>query len=199
MEPVQPIVLVGGSSRRFGRDKLREPLSAANDEWLVDRSIAALRAVFGPVVKLVGRCDPLVLARGDGGIEDTYADRGPIGGIVSALEQGRAAFVLAGDLPNITADVVFRIMTSAAHAPTAWAVLARSDRLEPCVGLYRSAALPALTSRLHDAAGRRSLHDALPAEHVVGVECGSEHLVNANVPEDLATTANHRPTRQAPG
>ena len=52
MEEIQPIVLVGGSSRRFGRDKLREPVAGPDGSvgWLVDRPIAALRGVFGRVV-----------------------------------------------------------------------------------------------------------------------------------------------------
>ncbi len=85
---IQPIVLVGGSSRRFGRDKLREPLGGG---WLVDRPIAALREVFGGHVRLVGACHPEVARRGDGVIPDSHPGTGPVGGIVSALEACTAA------------------------------------------------------------------------------------------------------------
>ncbi len=54
---IQPVVLVGGRSTRFGRDKLREPVGCAR-EPLVQRPIRALRAVFGPRVMLVGECHP---------------------------------------------------------------------------------------------------------------------------------------------
>src|SRR5690606_32636942 len=127
-EPIQPVVLVGGRSRRFGRDKLREPVE---DGWLVDAPIRALRAVFGPVVAAVGACDPEVAARFDRVIEDRYPGAGPAGGVLSALQAtGGAVFVLAGDLARITEREVRAVMAAAAGAPTAWAVMACGSRPE---------------------------------------------------------------------
>ena len=57
LDLIQPVVLVGGKSRRFGRDKLREPIGESRAEWLVDRPIRALREVFGARVAVVGECD----------------------------------------------------------------------------------------------------------------------------------------------
>src|SRR5262245_59553696 len=86
LDVFQPIVLVGGKSTRFGRDKLRE---VVGDGWLVDRPIAALREVFGARVAVVGECDDEVAQRGDRVITDRFPGVGPIGGIVSALEVGQ--------------------------------------------------------------------------------------------------------------
>lgn len=180
-EPIRPIVLVGGRSRRFGRDKLREPLG---EGWLVDRPVAALRDVFGPRVAAVGACDPEVSRRADGVIEDRYPGVGPVGGIVSALEQsGAAVFVLAGDMPLVTAAVVREVLRGAAAHRNAWAVLAGCGFAEPCVGVYRQAALGTLLSVLR--AKRYRLRDALPKERVAVVSVPEGALVNANRPEDL--------------
>jgi molybdopterin-guanine dinucleotide biosynthesis protein A len=180
-EPMQPIVLVGGRSRRFGRDKLLEPLAGG---VLVDRPIAALRAVFGPRVLTVGDCDPRVAARADGAIWDRYPGAGPIGGILSALEAtGIAVFVLGGDLARADAALVRAVLDRAARAPEASTVLARADRPEPCVGLYRPTAIGPLRSHL--GAGRASLHDALPASAAVFTEVAPACLVNVNEPHDL--------------
>lgn len=182
MDTPQPIVLVGGRSQRFGRDKLREP---HGDGWLVDRAINALRTVFGPKVLLAGPCDPQVARRGDGVIHDLTPHAGPLGGIASALAQYRALFVLPGDLPNVNAHLVRTLAHDAAQHPDAWAVLAHTGAPEPCVGVYRAAALETLRGRL--AQGLRGLHDALPAQHVRWMPCDPAVLRNANRPEDLAS------------
>jgi molybdopterin-guanine dinucleotide biosynthesis protein A len=186
-EGVQPIVLVGGQSKRFGRDKLREPLRGGRPgEVLVDRPIAALRAVFGSRVACVGECHSDVSSRADLAIPDRYPGVGPIGGILSALEEtGGEVFVLAGDLARITAGVVRQILDRARDEHEEWAVLARTTRIEPCIGLYRPAAAVALRARL--TSGRdASLFDAIAAERLITVPVDAGVAANVNTPADLA-------------
>ncbi len=185
-EAIQPVVLVGGRSRRFGRDKLREPVAGAQGEvWLVDRPIQALAAVFGARVAAVGACDPEVAGRAHLVIEDRYPGAGPIGGVVSALEgAGTAVFVLPGDLPRVTAEAVRLVLAAAGEAGDAAAVLAGSaEAPEPCFGVYRLAALPYLKRAMEE--GRHALREALPAEMVRFVSAPEECVVNANTPADL--------------
>ena len=185
---LQPIVLVGGRSSRFGRDKLRELLG--DGTWLVDRPIAALRSVFGSRVALVGDCDEAVAVRGDSVIRDAYPGVGPVGGILSALREGADVFVLPGDLPHVTAELVRTVLNSAVAHPTSHAVLAQTDRVEPCVGVYRTSAINTLEAFIAKQQGR--LADALSREHVILVEVDARELVNANVPRDLKS---HDPER----
>lgn len=178
---IQPIVLVGGRSRRFGRDKLREPLGAAGAEWLVDRPIGALRDVFGARVAVVGECDTAVAARADGQLPDRYPGMGPAGGILSALEQSPGdVFVLAGDLPHITASAVRAVIEGAQSiaAADAWVVLADADGVQPCIGLYRQAVRQRLAERLR--AGTGSLYDLSPPEKLmlVGIDPAAAKNVN---------------------
>ena len=183
-ERIQPVVLGGGRSRRFGRDKLREPIGPGR--VLVDQPIAALREVFGPRVALVGLCDVGGAARADAVIPDRYPDAGPIGGILSALEAtGTAVVVLAGDLPRIDAATVRAIVTAALAHPAAAAVLAQTDHLQPCIGLYRPSAAAVLADRL-GAGGSSRLWDAIPADRLVPVPVYPHAVVNANTVEALA-------------
>ena len=182
---IQPIVLVGGQSQRFGRDKLREPVSRDGEEWLVDRPIAALRALFGPCVALVGACDRSIAARADLVIEDHYPGCGPAGGILSALEQCPGdVFVLAGDLPHISAAAVQHILNEAQVRPRSavWAVLADADGLHPCIGLYRQVLRRRLAERL--AAGVASLHDLTPTAHLLRVVIDWRAAANVNTLTD---------------
>ncbi|MBX3358690.1 MAG: molybdenum cofactor guanylyltransferase [Phycisphaeraceae bacterium] len=185
---IQPVVLAGGRSSRFGRDKLREPIGPdEGGRWLIDVPIKALRDVFGGGVVLVGDCDPEVAARSDRVIADCYPGTGPIGGVVSALEATDLdVFVLAGDMPAVTPDVVRAILNKAGRSPTMWAVLASTDghRPEPCFGVYRQASRAALRSRL-TTGGDRSLHAALPPDRVVHVLVPERIAANINTSDDF--------------
>jgi len=180
---MQPIVLVGGQSRRFGRDKLREPVGTDGLEWLVDSPIRALRDVFGARVAVVGVCDPGVAARADLVIADRYPGVGPAGGILSALEQsGGDVFVLAGDLPGIS-SVSVRAILDAAVDSESWLVLGESGGIQPCIGLYRQAVRLLLAERIQ--AGRRSLHDLVRVERMRLVPIDAGEARNVNTPEGL--------------
>ncbi len=178
---IQPIVLVGGKSRRFGRDKLREPWGVERT-MLVEHPLRALRAVFGPRVNIVGECHSSIVSLADGVIEDTHPGIGPMGGIVSALRScAGPVFVLAGDMPGFTAADVRGILRVARIRRGALAVLAATDRPHPCAGLYAPAALPLLLERLR----RHSfaLSDAIPGELVRRVSVPPASAANINTPE----------------
>lgn len=180
---IQPVVLVGGKSTRFGRDKLREPYPADGPP-LLQRPIDALREVFGRRVRLVGECHGDLLALGDGVIRDEYPGVGPLGGIVSALRAGdHAVFVLAGDMPGVTSADVAGVLAAAERDGEAWAVLAATDHPHPCFGLYRSGSLATLQARL--GAGEYRLTDALPAGRVRLVPSAARAVANVNRPSDL--------------
>lgn len=185
LREIHPAVLTGGRSRRFGRDKLLEPVGEP-PRPLVRVPIEALRAVFGPRVRIVGDADPAVALLADGTIPDALPGTGPIGGVVSALEYlGAAVFVLGGDMPAFTPAHIRLILDASVSHTDAWAVLAAtSSVLQPCAGIYRPAALSTLRSRLDS--GRRSLHDALPGDRIVTVQISEPRAcANINTPADL--------------
>ncbi|UJR84118.1 nitrate reductase associated protein [Sandaracinus amylolyticus] len=179
---LHPIVLVGGRSARFGRDKLREPLDAG---WLVDRAIAALRESTGRAVTLVGACDPDVATRGDAQIDDAHEGHGPAGGVLTALERLGDVIVLPGDLPRVRASTIASVIAAAERAPEALVVRAKG---EPLVAVYRRALVGRIAARI--AEGRRSLHDLATPEETIEVDVREEELVNANTPEVLDVPAN---------
>lgn len=180
---VQPIVLVGGQSRRFGRDKLQEPWGS-DGRVLVQFPIETLRAVFGHRVKLVGVCDPALEHLADGVLSDLHPGTGPIGGIVSALAQCVGpVFVLAGDMPAFGAAEVSDLLADAEVNPTAHAVWACTDRLHPCAGVYTQHARPTLEACL--SSGCRSLLRALDPAAIRRVRVSSRVAANVNHPDDL--------------
>lgn len=181
--PPTPVVLVGGRSRRFGRDKLLEPI-ANSDNLLVDQPIRALREAFESAVAVVGDCHPKVAARADFVIDDPYPGVGPIGGVLAALKHARQdIFVLSGDLPHIDAHTVRSITTKAADHPSAWAVIARTEVLHPTIGIYRHECTDLLLD--HVTAGRLALRNAIPRDHRLEVNIDPLTATNVNRPCDF--------------
>ena len=177
---VQPIVLVGGKSRRFGRDKLREPWGEPG-RVLVQRPIETLRSIFGPRVKLVGECDPSIVPLADGVIPDRHPGVGPMGGIVSALlDWCGPVFVLAGDMPSFAAIDGWSILYAAEQRPDCLAALAATDRPHPCAGFYSAAALPVLSDCL--IRGNYRLAKAMPERAVLLMPVAADSLINMNSP-----------------
>lgn len=206
LQSVQPALLVGGRSRRFGRDKLLEPLPGTPEsedhtgtELLVDRPLRVLRAVFGPRVMGVGACDPAVAARLDRHLDDGHPGAGPAAGILAALAAHTGpVFVLAGDMPCVTAATVRRIVDHALRdSARAAAVLARTDELQPCFGVYFPSAAPAL-SRAVGGERSRSLHDTLRELAVVGVTVSVSEAANINSPGDLTIANDARRSGRSP-
>lgn len=180
IDACQPIVLVGGKSRRFGRDKLIEPVG---DAPMVARPIRALRAVFGPRVAIVGQCDPRVRELADLAIDDPYPGTGPAGGILAALKHARSpVFVLPGDLPAITPETILAITSAAESAPNAQVCMGHTDRPQPCIALYQPGAADAIREAMLSG---RKLHLALPEAQQRLVPIHESHARNVNRPTDL--------------
>lgn len=180
LDSIQPVVLVGGKSRRFGRDKLVEPW---NGKLLVQYPIDALRGVFGARVKVVGECDPRVPTLADGMISDLHPGVGPIGGILSAFDLWNGPlFVLAGDMPSVASADIRLLVAAAQQNDPAAAVLALTDRVHPCFGFYRSTARPALLSCLN----RRELRlaGAIPEPLVATIAVSRDSAANVNCQAD---------------
>lgn len=180
---VQPVVLVGGRSRRFGRDKLRAHWGSEG-RILVQHPIEALRGMFGRRVKLVGACDPAVLPLADGVIPDLHPGIGPMGGIISALSQWpESIFVLAGDMPSFRGEEIAQILQVARMHPGAHAVCAFTDRLHPCAAVYTQHARPLLEASV--SRGDYKLLCALDPIEVLSVPVAPEAARNVNLPGDV--------------
>lgn len=184
------MVLVGGRSVRFGRDKL---LAEVAGRPMVAAPIAALREIFGPRVTVVGDCDPAVRGLADAWLPDDHPGTGPMGGIATALERlGQPTLVLAGDLPAIDAATVRLLVEAFLSRPDAAVALATTCdeeglRVHPCAAVYGRLMRVVLDSGLHG--GRFSLRDAIagvPASTVIHVECPAAALANINRPSELA-------------
>ena len=161
-QPVRSgIVLAGGASRRFGGDKLAEPIGGSS---LLERSVGALAGLVDEIVVVIapGRAAPILQIGGGTPIrfvEDAEAFGGPLVGLRTGLEAARGTIVVVagGDMPSMLPAVLEQLL---AHVPTALEDQAGVLRPLPCA-LDRRMALATATALL--GTGERRLRALLAA------------------------------------
>lgn len=180
------VVLAGGRSRRFGRDKAREPLEGRP---LIAWSLDALRP--GCVRLAVNGPPDLAAAFGLPRVVDIEpAPPGPLAGIAGALawasQEGCTHCLTAPcDTPFLPADLGLRLSAAIGGGPV---VAARAVRRHPLCALWR-ADLAADLAQL----ARRNDHP--PLQQIVDELGGwadfadEDAFANLNAPEDFAAAA----------
>lgn len=107
---VTAIVLAGGRSSRFGRDKLAEPLGGRP---LVDHAIEAVRPLVTEILVVVAPGADRPLPAGATLIHDTVAFEGPLAGLLAGLRAAAEPVVLVvgGDMPSLAGPVLEAMLT----------------------------------------------------------------------------------------
>jgi molybdopterin-guanine dinucleotide biosynthesis protein A len=139
---VSAIVLAGGRSSRFGRDKLVEPLGGGT---VLTRTIAAVRAVASDVVVVASADASPDLPSGVRLARDPVADGGPLVGVVAGLDAAanEVVLVVGGDMPWLVPEVLAALV-AALGSESEIAVLESSGRVQQLpVAVRRTKALAA--------------------------------------------------------
>lgn len=179
-------ILAGGRATRFGgRDK---GALVVDGRTILDRQIAELSAVTDDLLIVGGhRRHP-----GARFVTDLVDGCGPMGGVHAALTEARgdAVFVVACDMPYVTAPLAAYLLDLAQHADI---VVPHTERgYHPLAAVYTRACLDAIARRL---AGRQLKMSELFAELRTRVVGGDEIdtfgaldrlLANVNTPAEYA-------------
>jgi molybdopterin-guanine dinucleotide biosynthesis protein A len=162
------IVLAGGRSTRFGRDKLAEPVAGRP---LLDHAILAVARVAREVLVLVPPVGEIGrLARPPDSavrvavIRDPEPFGGPLVALLAGLERAREPFalVVGGDMPGMSPDVLAAMLRALDASEADAVVLAFRGRRQTLPAALRvGAATQAARRLLSD--GMRSLHALLDA------------------------------------
>jgi molybdopterin-guanine dinucleotide biosynthesis protein A len=190
---VTGIVLAGGRSARFGRDKLREPYRGAP---LVHHAILALSSVCGQVLVVSApgtRPDlppgvPLLLQH------DASEGQGPLAALANALANVRTplALVAGGDMPELARGVLLEMLRVAEEASVDAVAIGDGERVRPlpiALRLRRGRPVAAALVRT----GERRLGTLLDALRVAvvdertwrGLDPAGGTLFDVDTPEDL--------------
>ncbi|PAP75468.1 molybdenum cofactor guanylyltransferase [Rubrivirga marina] len=179
---VTGLILAGGASRRFGRDKALVELGGLPFVAIVH---AALAPHVGTMLLATGSAprDYPVPAEV---VLDAAPDAGPLAGLVAGLEAAETPWVLSAavDLPYLTPAALRPLVTAEAGRADALVAVDARGRRQPTLALWRVAtAAPVARACLTER--RLALRDVLArlAVREVAVEGGALHNVNA--PGDL--------------
>jgi molybdopterin-guanine dinucleotide biosynthesis protein A len=150
------VVLAGGGSRRFGRDKA---FAFLGGETLLARAIARARVQTDDVVVSVGGSSVALDAVPQ--LFDARPGEGPLGGVLAGLAWARTnGFDLVAtfpcDVPFFPVDIVERLSAGLARERADCAMAELEQSLHPVFGLWRVDCEERLSQAFD--AGLRSLH-----------------------------------------
>src|SRR5689334_15132911 len=187
MFDVEGFILVGGASRRMGRDKA---LLEFGGQRLLERIALELSGIASAVA-LVGARQPYSSLEN---VPDVHQQWGALGGIHAGLAAAKTdwAAVVACDLPFVTRELFERLATFVDHTTDAVVPIQADGRPQPVCALYRAAdCLPEIEKLV--AAGEHTPRALLANVRTRFVEFaevqdlpGAERFFfNVNTPEDL--------------
>jgi molybdopterin-guanine dinucleotide biosynthesis protein A len=192
--PVAAIVLAGGASRRFGRDKLAEPIDGRP---LLDHAIDAVRPVASTILVVLAPGDDRALPGGTIAVHDRVAHEGPLAGLAAGLRSldasDDAVVVVGGDMPSVSPLVLGALVARLAD-PTVRAVwlIDAEDQERPLPMAHRRASALGRADALLDAGERRlrALPAALGAVAIPAAvwrtfDPDAETLLDVDEPADL--------------
>lgn len=198
MDVLTGVVLSGGASTRFGREK---GLVMLNDETMVSRVVATMRILADEIVVAVasGRAEEYANLLSDDTIvvEDEREGIGPLYGLTTAMRAAEGDYVVVSpcDTPLIRPEVCRAVVDSGEGKDGAVPFL--RGYLEPLHACYRRrTCLDAFEETV--AAGRRRPKDAfhlldlamVDEEHIRRLDPHLESFINVNTQEDLAVVTD---------
>ena len=179
---VTALVLAGGRSERFGRDKALAELGGLPFIALVHTAVSAWAERTLVATGAEPRRYPIPAEI----VLDPAPDAGPLGGLIAGLDAAETPWLLAAavDLPYLTPAALRPLLDADADGADVVVAVDGGGRRHPACALWRvRTAAPAARENLR--AGRLALHallDRLAVREAV-VEGGALH--NVNRPDDL--------------
>jgi len=136
------IVLIGGKSTRFGKDKVVAPVG---NKLLIEHVIEVINPLFDDVMLIGHKREDLNTFTI---VEDLKPGCGPLGGIYTALNAASTAysFVFAADMPNLNKELISHMIAGVNDHDVVLPVW--SQGREPLHAIYHKRVLPTVKSLL---------------------------------------------------
>ena len=176
-------ILCGGKSSRMGEEKgLVEFQGKPFVQWILE---AVSPLVANPV--LVTK-NPAYGSFQLEMIPDVIEDKGPVGGIYTALAHSKSdsVLVLSCDIPKITTEVVSLLLEKAQQEPAKITFLSDGSNDYPLIGVYPRQCMESFRIATEkDELKLRRLVESLPHQRIELNSKGTASLQNINTKTDL--------------
>ena len=183
------LVLAGGQSSRFGREKAVAQLDGKTLLDWVAGGLGAKTALVAVSAIPGSAAETLAKARGLPAVHDRDTDgKGPLAGVRAGLEWALARgaarmFTWPCDVPIVPADALDRLADAAALAGAAYATTERGA--ESLCAVWPVSGLPGLSAALQGGA-HPPVRQVLQKLGATPVQFEGNVMRNVNTPEDLA-------------
>ncbi|MEO5930701.1 MAG: molybdenum cofactor guanylyltransferase [Candidatus Kapaibacterium sp.] len=189
------VIMAGGSGRRMGRDKTAIVIDGAT---MLER-VARAALATGRRVIVSGRPRPDLWPLDNVEfIPDAVSDRGPLAGIVAALNYTSSPIIaIAADMPLLTTEAIAWLTNISAELEGKdGLVVINNGRMEPLFSLYHPRVLPLAEKLLAD--NRLALRELIESGDFMRIDAPYSVvglLRNINTPwelDDITGTGNAR-------
>ena len=181
------LVLAGGRSRRFGRDKA---MARYDGMSFLDRAVGLLKSLdLKPVV--VTRRDADYAETGCPVIYDKLPEKGPLGGLYTALTvfNESSFLVLTCDMPQVTLSSLDDLLDMRQNGVQV-TVYRLGEALQPFPGIYEASVLPLVREQLkQDNLSMKNLLQKA-VKRTLEPRGGPDLFDNINYIEDLSRIEN---------
>ncbi len=176
---MKAIVLAGGKSSRMGQDKA---LMMLGNKPVIQYGIDALSSVFDEVY-ISGSYSRDHFPKGI--IEDVIEQKGPMGGICSALEYCREdLFVCSCDMPFISSELIKNMLHRKEENKIN--VMRYREKVYPVLGIYPYSAIEALKRSIKNGNLRMTAFLEQQNTHYIQYDDNlDDQLLNINTPENF--------------
>ncbi|QQK78790.1 molybdenum cofactor guanylyltransferase [Salicibibacter cibi] len=183
---VAGLVLAGGRSSRYGKQKLFESF---HGKPLYQQSLAAMQNAGIPSVYIITNRELAPVFENHPVIIEEHPHGGPLRALHKAMEklsEERFEWIqtLPGDVPFVDGDTVRNILQAAKQHPNSDIILPTTDaRFQPLHAAYHMRCLPELRELVKKESSMKALYDNVKT-HQLMFPANHPAFININRPED---------------
>ncbi len=182
MENISAYILAGGKSSRMGSDK---GMLLLNETVFIEHIVKALQKANIQKITIVSansKYDFLSCNR----IEDIYPDKGPVGGIFTALSHSQTEqnIILSVDVPLISAEIITWMISNISNDRLITQIKV-ADKMSPLIAVYNRKAVKVFEEHLKkEQLKLRMVVEAIPHKTIEVPDKWCALLQNINTKED---------------